>query len=765
MLPGRLRHLTPHVVACLVVAVAGCQPAVREDRTIVFGPDGVAAFQHGRNGVFVTDAATGKPRQIYEPGADDLATSPPAWDPAGKRMVFAVARPVDGNRYEPMGDAPADGRRYPGVPVRYTCWLHDPAGAGGRPEKLFEATCGHAGSVAAGLAVCWHPDGQRLDYVDQPTPNQHRVFAFDLTARGVEPVPLPAAEHVALGSRPAGRHRAAVLGGAEGQSGLWVEEVPGGGWWRVPNSAPETARLEELRRLRPQWSPDGKKVAFVAGATLRVCDTATRQTDTWFHAERPSHDFTRPPHLSDGLHWHPDGTRVGLIDGTRLGLVGPTGWLGTLSDSPVVSFAGWEATGRRMAYVTTEPLPYAAAFPHHKLPAAEAGAPAPDLSITAGLWATLFAPNPAARTAVWFAGAGGGTPRKVVSGVRATFPHWSPTEPRLSVWLTVEPPYRLTPGARVGMRPGDPAALIDAETGDLVWLPVNGSEHAQIGHVELRLGRIDAALRRFDEAAAGLPPAGPADWMFFRAVALRKAGREADSVDAGRRFVPPAATARGEQDRMLLSLMASRVRVPEGDIFQARHRFAAEAFASLEMAAEGIEFLRREFAEARSDRDRLSASVALCQVLLLADRRAEYADHVVDELLPLAARVFPTAGRDREAVSGAIAVTVLPLAVTEFTAPLPDRLVRRVCERVGASPAGEDDVGFAYQLVLRASARRLGEAALAERAGARLATHPARSRWELSAGGEVDIACLLRIRVGLLLPELLGEALRGAFGE
>ena len=146
--------------ACLVaLAALGCQPAVREDRTITFGPDGRASFQHGRNGVFVTDPTTGAPKRVYEPAPGDIAFGPPAWDPAGKRMAFAVARALDGKRAEPAGDAPADGRWYAGVPVRYTCWLYDPAAPGG-PEKLFEAAAGHAGYIAAGLAVAWHPDGR-----------------------------------------------------------------------------------------------------------------------------------------------------------------------------------------------------------------------------------------------------------------------------------------------------------------------------------------------------------------------------------------------------------------------------------------------------------------------------------------------------------------------------------------------------------------------------------------------------------------------------
>ncbi len=102
--------------AVLFFAAVGCNPGVKEDRTITFTPDGKASFQHGQNGVFITDPATGKPKQIYKPGPDDLAISPPIWDPNGKRMVFAIARANDGKKHE-VGDTPADGRRFSEITV------------------------------------------------------------------------------------------------------------------------------------------------------------------------------------------------------------------------------------------------------------------------------------------------------------------------------------------------------------------------------------------------------------------------------------------------------------------------------------------------------------------------------------------------------------------------------------------------------------------------------------------------------------------------
>jgi hypothetical protein len=312
------------VIALAGCQSGGCQPGIREDRTIAIAPDGTAAFQHGRNGVFVADPATGEPRRIYEPEPGDLAWSPPIWDAPGKRMVFAVARSADGARHDP-GDSPANGRLYAPVPVRYTCWLYEPAS--GRRERLFESAAGHAGYVAAGLAVAWHPDGQGLDYVERIGGDRHRVFAFGLTTRRSHALPFPPAENVVLGDSHSRPRRFALLGGAGRDSGLWIDD-PAKGWWPVPESVPERADLAELRMRLPRWSRDGRKLAFLDGTSLRVCDTETRSTSRWleFEPSRPSPIFPGSP--SPDLHWHPDGRRIGLITGShsRVGMRAAGGW-------------------------------------------------------------------------------------------------------------------------------------------------------------------------------------------------------------------------------------------------------------------------------------------------------------------------------------------------------------------------------------------------------------------------------------------------------
>ena len=263
--------------------------------------------------------------------------------------------------------------------------------------------------------MVWHPDGRGLDYVDRHGPG-HRVHSFDITSRRREATSLPHAEHAVLGAGRSPVRRIALLSGDSGVSGLWVEGD--GTWWRVPGSEPNTTDLEALRLRLPRWSRDGKRLAFVDGNSVRVCDAVVRQTETWFRSDVPPAD----------LHWHPDGTRLGAIDGSRLVLLGPSGWVRPLTfllAPQVTEFAGWNAAGDRMACVAVEPLPYRAG----------------------GAWATLFVPNAKARTVVCVADAEGADARPLVSGLRATFPNWSQTEPRLSAWLTVEPPYRLPTAA------------------------------------------------------------------------------------------------------------------------------------------------------------------------------------------------------------------------------------------------------------------------------------------------------------------------------
>ena len=199
---------------------------------------------------------------------------------------------------------------------------------------------------------------------------------------------------------------------------------------------------------------------------------------------------------------------------------------------------------------------------------------------------------------------------------------------------------------------------------------------------------------------------------------------------------------------------------PRPEVIGSRRRFAAEAFLSPGMAAEGIEYFRREFDEAKADRERLSAAIVLCQLLLITDRRKEYAEEVTEHQLPLASRVIPLPGRDQDNLMAVVTLTIFPLAAMNFIEELPENTIRTVVESTSGWPRTEDDVGYACRLVLRECDRRLGKKEIATEENVRIATHPARSKWQLPPSGEVDHEFLFRFRADILF----AEAVRDQFG-
>ena len=124
-----------------------------------------------------------------------------------------------------------------------------------------------------------------------------------------------------------------------------------------------------------------------------------------------------------------------------------------LDTRPVRRFAGWCAAGDHLAYVVPDP---------------RRGADRP-------LWSFLLVPDPLARDAVVIAdgaGDGGRAGKTVFSGLRVTFPHWSPSssDDVLSLWCTFSPSHRSVVARFLGggLRSGDPAAPRCADRHTLV---------------------------------------------------------------------------------------------------------------------------------------------------------------------------------------------------------------------------------------------------------------------------------------------------------
>src|SRR5262249_49495086 len=163
-------------------------------------------------------------------------------------------------------------------------------------------------------------------------------------------------------------------------------------------------------------------------------------------------------------------------------------------------------------------------------------------------WAFLLWHDDDARDSVHVALGDGSEPgREVFSGMRVTFPTWSPKENKLSLWFTFSPLCRswLSLFLATGLRPGDRAAVFDVQNGQISWLAINGQEKVQVGHYYLLKKQYAEAWKWYSAAERELPPPrppsiidfvtrlqgpGPADnFTFFQSYCLSRLGRQAEA--------------------------------------------------------------------------------------------------------------------------------------------------------------------------------------------------------------------------------------------
>jgi hypothetical protein len=686
------------LVGFIFIVVAGCGSPVREDRSINWSDGGASVgFQHGSEGVFLADKDGRNLIKIAQPDPDVIATSTPLWSPHGNRVIFTTARSADGQARVDLpifGNAndPA-GRIHLQRPITYTCWLYDKSD-GARPVALFSARADHVGYVAANLAVRWHPSAERIDYITQVADHRHGLFEYDLATKQSRQVLPQTSEALLFDWTPDGSHLTCVLGGSHptDADGIWVGRDAEADWWHVPHSGslapgelPST--IEWLRATRPAWTADGSRFAFASsepGPTpqppgrhvLRHAVLATRSVEEWASGDRPYRD----------LRWDGAGRRLGVICGDDDGALRFAEQGRPLSPpinhAPVRRFAGWSADGDWLAYVVPDDLP----------------------SAGGDEWALLLLSDPRARDKVMLAAGDGSEPgRPVFSGMRVTFPQWSPSEDKLSLWVTFTPAYRsiLSQLLGWGLRPGDPAAVFDVKTGQINWLPVNADERVQIGHYELLKRDYAATWRRYADAERELPkPApvvvrdfmaylralqGPRDYSVFEYHCLSKLGR-ADEARAKleqfrRVFLPrfadaargQAAAAANSPEIQLQELLDPNRLL--GALVQ--DLYVAEVFLSLDAAADAEVFFRAALGQAETDATRLSRAIVLGQILLLERKHEEYAELTTETVAPLIATCVEQQPRgDLLNGSGLIStvgeLAVLPLGAARFHTPLSD---------------------------------------------------------------------------------------------
>jgi Tol biopolymer transport system component len=766
----------------MTAVLAGCSPGVRQDRTIAWTAEGQAVgLQHDEEGIFVADKDGGQLVKIFQPTPDVLVTSPPLWSPTDKRLIFTTAKDPNSQPAQPTPQIALefnpDGDVFGQRPIVYTCWLREAPQADEtvQPVPLFEARCDHPGYVAANLAVRWHPRGTSVLNLKQTDGDQHGLFEYDLATKTSRQVFPDTAEALLFDWTPDGSHLVCVAGNlrSKGQaSGIWIGQPEGTTWWQVPHSTAiveghVASLIEQLRAALPVWTRDGARFAFA------VRNAATAQGDadqcSLWHGALATQQVQRVaegPESFRDLHWAPDGTRLGLVRGQDAGSLQMVGLDGnvviTRIKQPIRRFAGWNAAGDQLAYVVPELA-------------------CPKASET---WALLLTPDPMPRDRVYVApGTANEAGHEVFSGMRVTFPKWSPKENKLSVWFTFSPTHRYLVSRLMGggLPHGDPAAVFDVTTKQVNWMTVNAFEKAQVGHYHLLKRQFEEACRWYREAEATLkPPRQPADpvqearallarrdFTFFEYYCLVKLGRPEEARGKLEKFqvhflrVLEAAreaqrVAGGQAAPVEIAMQGNRV---------LRAFYEAEAFLSLDAAKDARAFFQNELATAKTEEDRLSNGLALSQLLLLAKEHEAYADLATATLRPLLVKLVqatPAGNQVPFAVTiGANALTdpLLPMYAPDFVATLSADQVQRLIPRWVAfrDQAPDDTARLTADLFLEAAYRHLGKAKELRETTARIQANPARSHYLTK-----DVAAL--VEEARQAPEAL-DALRQLFSR
>lgn len=746
-----------------LLLLAGCSSdGAREDRTIPFAVDGRhVAFQHGREGIFVAETEGAEPTKIFQPDADTLAVSTPLWSPTDKRLIFLTAKAADKEDKRGEGlpaEQKPEGNLHTPRPVLYTCWLRSENNAGQpRNVPLFTVRCDHPGYVAANLAARWHPDGQHILYVKQDDAERYGLHEFDLQTGHSRPVFPHKGSDLIFDWTPDQTHLVCVVSDhAEGEqkAGIWIGEPGADDWWHVPDSWGLAAMglwgLQGLREECPVWTRGGSRFAFIT----RNVDTDNQKIAYLLYVgSLEAHTVTtlsgsREP-IRD-LHWHPDGSRLGLLRGDEIGtffLVDPAAKNErAIGDAKFCTFIGWDAAGEQLAFVDRQPLPHD----------------------PAKSWAFLLLPDVRARNRVLIAPDDDPTQTKsIFSGLQVTFPQWSPADAKLSLWATFRPAYRSwlsylldlggdphDPLRGLTLRPGDPALVLDPATGERSWKAINAHEKAQVGHYHLLQREYEQAWNWYEQAAAGAPKAEDhsaqqfvqrfvhgRDSLFFQAFCLDKLGRTDEAQKRRRQFdetfLPelPAAP-KAAVPNQPAPFGAADIQPSKAQLQHWRDLYIAEVFLSLDAEKEGERYFRAALEAAASDADRLSKALVLTQFLLLQDKREQYAELATDTVLPLLLRTWkpriprnPPQPQANLILAYSDGLSLLPLFAPEFLAGLSDKQIRVLVPRWQKSRAAADDdmKRLGIDLFLQAAAQRLKQPNVEQAAALRIAANPARA--------------------------------------
>src|SRR5262245_25876404 len=152
------------------------------------------------------------------------------------------------------------------------------AAAGGLRTMNPDGTAQTQLTTGADAAPAWSPDGQRVAFVRNHTPQpcsscMMAIHVINADGTGETPVTSPVAGEVDTPTWSSDGQRIAFTVRAGGVAEIWVVNADGSGLTQITN----TGGLQE----HTSWSPDGLQIAYSAGGfsidSVRPDGTGTRQ--------------------------------------------------------------------------------------------------------------------------------------------------------------------------------------------------------------------------------------------------------------------------------------------------------------------------------------------------------------------------------------------------------------------------------------------------------------------------------------------------------
>jgi len=292
---------------------------------------------------------------LIDVGLAGCATKGTAWSPDGSHLAVAYGGQLylvaaDGSgvtritREAVILDGPGESA---------VAWLPEGAEVAftrGQEIWIADVVTGHERRLGIGSNPAWSPDGERIAYVVQSDQGSE-VWLSDPTGRArqhVGTVSSPLFSYQPIDWSPDGTRIA--IGGPDGlvMIGVWD------GTSRV---------LDASDASSPDWSPDGLRIAYAGGTPSSLTIVSVRDGTR----ESPASDGAEPEDQAQAITshdmkpvWSPDGRRIAFIRNETPAIVDlATGAVTTVPVGLSAVHLAWSPAGRTLAVVTSTDDAYA----------------------------------------------------------------------------------------------------------------------------------------------------------------------------------------------------------------------------------------------------------------------------------------------------------------------------------------------------------------------------------------------------------------------